>query len=115
MRKIINFNKNRLINDVLVNYYETFARTLDTADFVPEKFNDKILQYIFKNMKKSFKKIDKQDKIFQREFKRTQVEKIKSINLKRKQQNKINRQLKRQERKEKMKVFFSRLFITKNK
>lgn len=65
---MINYNKNKLINTALTKYYETFSRTLDTADFVPEKYNDKILRYIFKNMKKAFKRIDKEDRIYQRQF-----------------------------------------------
>ena len=48
---MINFNKNDLINTTLDRYYDTFAHTLDTSDFVPEKFNKKIAKYIFKNMK----------------------------------------------------------------
>lgn len=65
---MINFNKNKLINVTLTKYYETFSHTLDTSDFVPQKFNDKIAKYIFKNMKKAFRKIDKEDRIFQRKF-----------------------------------------------
>ena len=65
---MINYNKNKLINTALTKYYETFSRTLDTADFVPEKYNDKILRYIFKNMKKAFKRIDKEDRNYQRQF-----------------------------------------------
>ena len=64
-----NFNKNKLINEVLDKYYETFSHTLDTADYVPEKYNDKINRYIFKNMKKAFRKIDKEDRIFQHDLK----------------------------------------------
>ncbi len=74
---MINYNKNKLINTALIKYYETFSHTLDTADFVPDKYNDKILRYIFKNMKKAFKRIDKEDKIYQRQFKRTQKRKQK--------------------------------------
>ena len=48
---MINYNKNELINTTLDKYYETFSHTLDTADYVPEKYNNKILKYIFKNMK----------------------------------------------------------------
>ena len=59
---MINYNKNKLINTCLEKYYETFACTLDTADFVPEKYNKKILEYIFKNLKRQFKRIDKADK-----------------------------------------------------
>ena len=65
---MINYNKNKLINECLCKYYETFARTLDTADFVPTEYNDKINAYIFKNMKKAFKKVDKEDKRFQKEL-----------------------------------------------
>ncbi len=63
---MINYNKNKLINECLCKYYETFARTLDTADFVPTEYNDKINAYIFKNMKKAFKRVDKEDKRFQK-------------------------------------------------
>lgn len=75
---MLNFNKNKLINITLDRYYETFSKTLDTCDFVPEKYNEKISKYIFKNMKKAFKKIDKEDRKFQREFHRKQKNKEKS-------------------------------------
>lgn len=65
---MINYNKNKLINKALDEYYTTFSHTLDTADFVPDKFNDKINRYIYKNMKKTFKKIDKEDRKFQRNY-----------------------------------------------
>jgi len=67
---MINYNKNKLINKTLDKYYETFSHTLDTADFVPEKFNIKIGKYIFKNMRKAFRIIDKEDRIYQRELKK---------------------------------------------
>ncbi len=62
---MLNYNKNKLINKCLVTYYETFAHTLDTSDYVPEKYNNKILKYIFKNMKRQFRKLDKQDRVYQ--------------------------------------------------
>lgn len=73
---MINYNKNKLINTALDKYYDTFSHTLDTADFVPEKFNDKISKYIFKNMKKAFKQIDKEDKIYQKNLKKKLKEKL---------------------------------------
>lgn len=76
---MINFNKNKLINKVLENYYQTFSMTLDTADYVPEKYNDKIIKYIFKNMKKVFRKIDWEDFKYQRKLKKEQREKAKEI------------------------------------
>ena len=75
----INYNKNKLINTCLETYYSTFARTLDTADFVPEKYNKKILAYIFKNMKRQFKRIDKADGQYQRSVRRKDKAKAKQI------------------------------------
>lgn len=74
---MLNYNKNKLINECLTKYYETFSHTLDTADFVPEKYNDKINAYIFKNMKRAFKRIDKADKQFQKEFRKKEKLKMK--------------------------------------
>jgi len=65
---VLNYNKNKLINECLTKYYETFSHTLDTADYVPDKFNNKILNYIYKNMRKTFKRIDREDKKYQRQF-----------------------------------------------
>ena len=65
---MLNYNKNKLINECLTKYYETFSHTLDTADYVPDKFNNKILNYIYKNMRKTFKRIDKEDKKYQKQF-----------------------------------------------
>ncbi len=66
----MNYNKNNLIDECLQRYYKTFSCTLDTADYVPDKYNRKILAYIFKNMKKQFKKIDKEDKLYQSNLKK---------------------------------------------
>lgn len=78
---MINFNKNKLINQTLDKYYETFEHTLDTADYVPEKYNEKISKYIFKNMKKAFKRIDKEDKKFQKVFNKKVKEKEKLLKV----------------------------------
>lgn len=72
---MLNYNKNKLINTCLHKYYETFSQTLDTADFVPDEYNDKISKYIFKNMKKAFKRIDREDRKYQRQFKKKQKSK----------------------------------------
>jgi len=53
------FIKNELINAVLEKYFETFSKTLDTADYVPAKYGRKIHAYIFKNMKRKFKELNK--------------------------------------------------------
>lgn len=64
---MLNYNKNKLINECLVTYYETFAHTLDTSDYVPEKYNNKILKFIFKNMRRQFHKLDREDRKYQAE------------------------------------------------
>jgi len=53
------FIKNELINSVLENYFETFSKTLDTADYVPAKYGKKIHKFIFKNMKQKFRQINR--------------------------------------------------------
>ena len=79
----MNYNKNELINTTLDKYYETFSHMLDTSDYVPEKFNDKIGKYIFKNLKKTFKLIDGEDRKYQRKFKKeNQPKKIRFIMFK---------------------------------
>ena len=72
---MINYNKNKLINKCLVKYYETFSLTLDTCDYVPDKFNKKILAYIFKNMKRQFRKVDREDRQYQRAVRQKEREK----------------------------------------
>lgn len=86
---MINYNKNKLINECLVKYYETFAHTLDTSDYVPEKYNNKILKYIFKNMRKQFRKLDKEDKKYQR-----QANKKARLKVKQATKNKTDKEVK---------------------
>lgn len=58
------FKKNELINEVLTNYYQTFSMTLDTMDYVPERYNKKIIRFIYKNMKQKFKEVKKEHRKF---------------------------------------------------
>lgn len=83
---MLNYNKNKLINECLITYNQTFACTLDTPDYVPEKYNNKILRYIFKNLKKQFRKIDSEDKRYQRK----QAKKAR-LKAKRAKKNKIDK------------------------
>ena len=82
---MINYNKNKLLDEALDRYYTTFSHTLDTADYVPQKFNDKILKYIFKCMRKKFREIDVEDRIFQRQLKLEERQKQAAENRKSKQ------------------------------
>lgn len=102
---MINYNKNKLINQTLDKYYDTFSHMLDTSDFVPEKYNNKIGKYIFKNMKRHFKLIDREDRKFQRNFRK-----------KIKEQEKQAKQLEMANKPKKDKwQFLKRLFKKKNK
>lgn len=87
----INYNKNKLIDTCLETYYGTFARTLDTADFVPEKYNKKILVYIFKNMKRQFKRIDKADGQYQRSMRRKDRAKAKQAKAEAKEKARLEK------------------------
>ena len=100
---MINFSKNKLINKTLDKYYETFSHTLDTADYVPEKFNNKIHKYIYKNMKKAFRQIYKEDRLYQKDLKRK---------LKLKQQEEISN---KDCPKSKLALFFQKLFSRKQR
>jgi len=100
---LINFNKNKLINKTLDKYYETFSHTLDTADYVPEKFNNKIHKYIYKNMKKAFRKIDKEDYKYQKDL--TRKLKLKT------QEEKATED----KTKNKLALFFQKLFSSKKR
>jgi len=71
---MINFHKNELINSVLDHYYETFSHSLYNATAATEKYNQKINKYIFRNMKKAFRQIDRDDRKYQRQAKRKAVE-----------------------------------------
>lgn len=62
----MNFHKNELIDEVNIHFFETYSNTLNVRDFVPEKHLKKIHAYIFKNYKKTLKRIDKEDKIYQK-------------------------------------------------
>lgn len=60
------FLKNELLENVMDNYYQTFAKTLNTCDFVPEEYSKKISKYIFNDMKRSFKQAEKEYKRYRR-------------------------------------------------
>jgi len=91
---VLNYHKNKLINQALDEYYDTFSHTLDTADFVPEKYNNKINRYIFKNMKRAFKKLNREDRIYQRKAKKKAKINKKQEKKRKKQQFSANKQKK---------------------
>lgn len=100
------FKKNDLINETLQKYYETFSYTLDTRDYVPDKYNKKIMKYIYKNMKRKFKQVNKEYKLY--------------IRVEKQEQRRNERFVKQQQRKEsnkgllfRIKQFLHKLFRQK--
>jgi actin-related protein len=68
------FIKNDLIDRTLERYYLTFRCTLDTSDFVSEKYTKKIEKYIFKNLKKKFREVNTEYKKILAELKHQEQE-----------------------------------------
>lgn len=66
----MNYHINELIDECLLRHYQTFSVTQDTNDYVPEKYNDKILKYIFKKLQSHFRKINKEDRLYQWQIKK---------------------------------------------
>lgn len=58
------------IQECLEEIYATFRGTLDTADFVPEKYQRKIMAYIFKRVKRAFRMRDRAERKYAKEHKR---------------------------------------------
>ncbi|MEG1948511.1 MAG: hypothetical protein RR140_02940, partial [Clostridia bacterium] len=77
-----------LINEIIENYYKTFQKTLDSGDFVPEKYNKKITRFIYCNMKKSLRVV-----------KWLSLKNSIAIYFQTKKENKLNHKKKRKEKK----------------
>ncbi len=52
------FSKNELINEVLDKHFETWTHTLDTSDFVPQRYLKYIDRLIFENLKQKLKEVE---------------------------------------------------------
>ena len=82
----MNFNKNKLIDKTLKQFYKSYYLTVDTADFVTVKTNQKIYKYIDKNLKNAFHLIDKEDKKHQKRYKKVEKQNDKILVYQNKQQ-----------------------------
>ena len=65
----INYNEIDLLDELHARFFQSYAVTLDTADYVPQKYLDKVCKRIYKSQKKMYKKIGKTDKAYQAWFK----------------------------------------------
>ena len=63
------YKKNDLMDELISRFYQSFALTLDTCDFVPAKINNAIYKMIFREMKKKFKEVNKEYKVIKKEDK----------------------------------------------
>ena len=113
----MNFNKNKLIDKTLKQFYKSYYVTVDTADFVTAKTNQKIYKYIDKNLKNAFRLMDREDKKHQKRYKKVEKQKDKILSYQNKQQIiKLKQSLKSMKKedkflkKEKIKQQLSQLF-----
>lgn len=65
----VNYNVNCLLDELHARFFQSYALTLDTADYVPDKYINKVYKQIYKAQKKQYKKIFKTNKCYQKWFK----------------------------------------------
>ncbi len=53
----IDFTRNKLLQKIFKNYENTFMLTLDTEDFIEKKHLKKFRSYVWKDMRKSLRKV----------------------------------------------------------
>ncbi len=63
----MNFNMNDLMDAVNIRFFDSFCHTLDVRDYVPERYLVKTEQFIFKCMRKAWKKIARENRRYQKE------------------------------------------------
>lgn len=63
MQKEISYKINDLMDECLSRYNDTYSHLLDTEDFVPERFTKKRLAFIFKQERKSWRRLKRAYKV----------------------------------------------------
>ena len=63
---MINYKIYELMSECLTSTFEVYAKTLDVADFVPQKHIDKMHNWILKEMKKKKREAKREDKKIQK-------------------------------------------------
>ncbi len=64
----INYNKNDLLDELHARFFQSYSLTLDTADYIPQKYIDKVYKELYKSQKAQYRKIGKTDKDYQKWF-----------------------------------------------
>lgn len=62
----INYNKNDLLDELHARFFQSYALTLDTADYVPQGYVDKVYKQLYKAQKAMYKKVGGTDKEYQK-------------------------------------------------
>ncbi len=81
--ELINFNKNDLLDALHERFFESYRKTLDIADYVPQSYIDKVYKQIYKAQKAMYKQVNKRDKAFQKWY----IERLPEILAARKEQD----------------------------
>lgn len=84
----INYNKNDLLDELHARFFQSYALTLDTADYIPQEYIDKVYKQIYKAQKKKYKEIFGIDKEYRKWFMEQLPELIAA-----REQNKLREQL----------------------
>lgn len=77
-----NYNEPKMLITWEKKYCKAFEAMLDTADYVPEKYRDKIIRYVFKRMKKALRRVDAGNRSYQKGLLREAYAKWKAEQLK---------------------------------
>ena len=64
----INYNKNDLLDELHARFFQSYSLTLDTADYIPQTYIQKVYKQLYKAQKAMYRKIGKTDKDYQKWF-----------------------------------------------
>lgn len=67
---MIDYNKYELMKECLRETFDVYKETMDVGDYVPVSHLNKTFNWILKNMKKKQRKINKEDRKYQRQLKK---------------------------------------------
>lgn len=58
-----------MLDELHARFFQSYALTLDTADYIPQSYIDKVYKQLYKAQKAMYKKIGKTDKDYQKWYK----------------------------------------------
>lgn len=57
-----------MLDELHARFFQSYSLTLDTADYIPQKYIDKVYKELYKSQKAQYRKIGKTDKDYQKWF-----------------------------------------------